>query len=385
MKNKKYMCLVGLVSIIVIFASCAKSFTQDKDNALNNIYGEFVKNNLYEIYVSERDLRGSDEDYIFSGKEIEYFLADVTGDSQNDLIVSCADMSVMYVYSIVEDKVECVWGDSGGCEGQNLNLVKYKDRYYIYLERTSSVDGFLTKLLHFDSYTKDEKIMHYRKIIYNEDGTPSEFIVDGQKAKEKYEVFLEDISFCDEEFLSYFDFVEKYASIKEVKREESYNVNCYVKNVDLDERKIEIVPTLEISYDEYMKAITSNKVINMNNEIFSIDNSDVDEVGYCYLWDSSGTSYTFLEPTKENEKSIIYKYMKKDSIILEMNNDLKIRYGVLGFDNMDKPIGYESAGRKILYTPDEYFPNFREYTFGYYYRAEIENGKLHVLNDMFHP
>ncbi|MBQ7096682.1 MAG: hypothetical protein IJN96_01250 [Clostridia bacterium] len=185
--------------------------------------------------------------------------------------------------------------------------------------------------------------------------------------------------------LSDVDFIEKNSSAKEIDRKESYSINCFVKNVDLEKRKIEIVPALEISYDEYMKAITSNKVINMNNETFSIDNSTADEDGCCFLRDSSGASYTFFEPTRDNEKSIVYKYMKKDSVVLEMSDELEIRYGVLGFDNTGKPTGYETAGRKMSYTPDEYFPNLREYTFGYYYKAEIENGKLNVLNDMYHP
>lgn len=168
----------------------------------------------------------------------------------------------------------------------------------------------------------------------------------------------------------------------------TYNVYCYFEDVDymqcLKNKKIKLIPAMEITYKQYKNALENNNNVILDGKAFTIDTSMVEDYGYACLEDEFN-SYPFVEPDEFNYNvSVVENYLNKNPIEVAISDDLMIRYGVLGYDKSNEPYGYESSGRKVVYTADEYFQHFEEYSFNTYYRATISNGKLTILDVMYH-
>ena len=152
----------------------------------------------------------------------------------------------------------------------------------------------------------------------------------------------------------------------------------------LKNKKIKLIPAMEITYRQYKNALENNNNVILDGKSFTIDTSMIEDYGYAFLEDEFN-SYLFVEPDEFNYNvSVVEDYMNKKPIEVSISDNLMIRYGVLGYDKSNEPYGYESLGRKVMYTADEYFQHFEEYSFHTYYRATITNGELTILDVMYH-
>ncbi len=162
-------------------------------------------------------------------------------------------------------------------------------------------------------------------------------------------------------------------------------LNCYLDDINYPKStKIKIIPATEITYEEYDAAMNTNKKISLDGKQYLIDDSTAD-YGYIKLA-GEHENYSFTEPDQEHwPSSVIESYTGREPIVVDISDNLIIRYGVLGYDSSNDPYGYESLGRNTVLTASEYFPHFEEYSFGSYYRATIKNGKLIILDVLYHP
>lgn len=165
--------------------------------------------------------------------------------------------------------------------------------------------------------------------------------------------------------------------------------NCYIRDVNLDENEICIIPAAEITYAEYTNAMNTDKLFELNGETMSI----VKENGFLYndfglieLYDATGTAYSFYEPSEDYPVSVIDWYLGNTPVKVKMSDDFAVRYGVSGlYDENGEPTDYETCDREKRYTAEEYFPYFAEYSMGSIYKAVIKNNQLEFLDVVFKP
>jgi len=222
---------------------------------------------------------------------------------------------------------------------------------------------------------RDEIMVDYAPI----DGLYSSYILKGEldgdnpagDAKEMLEKLIEEFK------------TGKNVSYGEMKDSEVY---CYIKDIDVDNSEIVVVPAEKITYDEYEKAFNSDKIINVNGEDMSIQLDEVlyEEYGIAYLYRMPWFEYQFYVPTEEYPESIIEGYLGNKPVKLKLSDEAKVRYGVLGYDETGEVNGYETLERNEEYSVSEYKAHYAEYSMGSYYKAVIENNEVVCLDVMYH-
>ena len=161
---------------------------------------------------------------------------------------------------------------------------------------------------------------------------------------------------------------------------------CYIRNINLSDNEIELIPAASINYEEYNNAINSDKMFTLNGETMSIQLDDFlySEYGIAHLYQMPSFEYQFYVPTEDYPTSVIEGYIGNTPIKVKMSSDLKIRYGVSGEYDIDgTPMGYETLGRNQEYSISEYITHFAEYNMGSYYKAVIKNNELEFLDVMY--
>ena len=169
-----------------------------------------------------------------------------------------------------------------------------------------------------------------------------------------------------------------------IKDDEFY---CYIRNISLTEGKIDLIPVEYISYDEFKKAIDGDRIVTVNGEEMSIKTDDLYEYKkllIARLYAMPWFEYIFDVPTEENPDSIIEGYMGNNTVKVKISKDLKIRYGVLGYNEDGTPSDYETLGRNQEYKVEEYLPHFAEFGMGSYYKATVKNGEIVYLDVLYH-
>jgi len=181
------------------------------------------------------------------------------------------------------------------------------------------------------------------------------------------------------------DFKKSETSIKYDKTTDG-EFFCCIRNINLSDNEIELIPVASITYEEYNDAINADKMFTLNEETMSIQLDDFlySEYGIAHLYQMPSFEYQFYVPTEEYPTSVIEGYIGNTPVKVKMSNDLKIRYGVSGAYNTDgTPNDYETLGRNKEYTMSEYLPHFAEYSMNSYYKAIIKNNKLVFLDVMY--
>lgn len=161
---------------------------------------------------------------------------------------------------------------------------------------------------------------------------------------------------------------------------------CYIKNIDLENDEITLIPVASITYEEYEDARNSEGLVTVNGEEMSIqtDENSYQEFGEVQLFQMPWFEYWFNPPTAESPISIIRGYRGNTPVKVKMSKNLKIRYGVDGeYDADGNPIGYETLEREKEYSMEEYISHYAEYNMHSYYKAVIENDEIIYL-DVFY-
>ena len=160
---------------------------------------------------------------------------------------------------------------------------------------------------------------------------------------------------------------------------------CYIKDINIANNEIALIPVANITYEEYTNAMDSDKIITVNGEDMSIqiDENLYNELGIASLFHMPWFEYRFNVPTEENSTSVIEGYRGNAPLKVKMSDDLKIRYGVTGYDAEGEPVGYETLGRNQEYTVSEYLAHFAQYNMGSYYKVTIKNNELVLLDVLY--
>lgn len=163
--------------------------------------------------------------------------------------------------------------------------------------------------------------------------------------------------------------------------------DCYVRNVDLENKEIELFPAAHITYEEFEIIKDSKELYTINDENFALhlDEFLYNELGIATFHSMPIYEYQFNVPNEENEKSVIEKYTGNKPVKLKFSENFKVRYGVLGYDENGNPTDYESIGGKESFTADEYFPHFAEYEMLNYCKAVVQNNEIICLDVLYHP
>ena len=176
MKNKILAVLMGVMLVSMYGCSYeeaapantpvqATSQPKESGKERKKAYYKYAVNCLQEIPVPEelKELGIYIEKYV--GSDIKYFMADVTGDGKDELIVDCGEGALMEAYSYRDGEVRYDGSVIGGGVGaKSAWLTKIDGKYYIEEQSSSSSTGFLTKLYQFRDDIADPTIVHHASI-----------------------------------------------------------------------------------------------------------------------------------------------------------------------------------------------------------------------------
>ena len=182
------------------------------------------------------------------------------------------------------------------------------------------------------------------------------------------------------------DEFRKSGTAEEAGSLENEEFYCYIKNIDMANKEITLIPAAKISYEEYAKAMNNSGFHTLNGETMVIQENEamVSEQGVSTLYAEPGIEYQFSPPAPGGVPSVISGYIGMPPVKAKISNNLKVRYGVLGeYDENGEPTGYESLGRETELTINDYVSKYATYTMGSYFKAYVKGGKLVIL-DVFY-
>lgn len=176
-----------------------------------------------------------------------------------------------------------------------------------------------------------------------------------------------DISYQVKELFKKWENNKNLNTSNEIKNRDFY---CYIHNVNFENNKIELIPATEITLEDYTKAMSSDKIVNINGEDFSIqfDENLYKELGFAYLYQMPWFHYQFNVPTENHPSTVIKGYTNQTPILAEFDKDFMV-------DGFTKNNMSEYTQVPI----SDYFKEFAQNYNGGYYKAQIENGKLTYL------
>lgn len=221
--------------------------------------------------------------------------------------------------------------------------------------------------------TRDSIMKDYE---YVENGFDSSYFIRGEYVREYVESAVRDLNELLRDFRN-----GKSKTVLTEFAVENGEILCYVRSIMGDENKIQLVPAFEMEYDKYITCIEYDELYPINGDEGKLQ---FDENGEPFLYQMPYSTYYFDIPTEEKPTSILEGYFGNEPVTVEFDKNTKIRYGVLGYDDNGEPIGYESLGRENVYSVDEYFEHFAEYSMNSYYKATVKDGKLVWLDVLYH-
>lgn len=179
---------------------------------------------------------------------------------------------------------------------------------------------------------------------------------------------MSDISSAVNELIEEWENSNKILTIShEIKDKDFY---CYIHNVNLENNQIELIPATEITFEDYTKAMASDRLVNINGEDFSIqfDENLYNEYGIAYLHQMPWFDYKFDVPTENYPSAVIEGCTSRTPLRVKFDEDFKV-------DSFTKNDMSEYTQVPVL----NYFEEFAQNYNGGYYKAQVENGKLTYL------
>ena len=150
-------------------------------------------------------------------------------------------------------------------------------------------------------------------------------------------------------------------------------VPCYVRNVDLEKMEIELVPMTAISYEQYIKAMESDRIVELEGEMFIIqyDGQLTEDTDLLTLFGLPGQHYAFYEPTAEKPVSVIHNMRKKAPVKLKISKDIEFVT--------------EASSEVCSMAIDDYFSNYAVNYNGGYYSATVADNEVVELKLNYRP
>jgi len=148
-------------------------------------------------------------------------------------------------------------------------------------------------------------------------------------------------------------------------------VECYIRNINVKDNEIELVPVEKISYEEYKNAVDNNGTYKINGESASIENVNLYD-GNVYMMPHY--SYYFEIPQNPGEESVIESYFGNKPFKVKMSEDFKIIYE-----------NFLSENCLEEYSIEEYLPMYAARKMNNYTVAQIDNGVISSLKILYHP
>ena len=142
---------------------------------LENYY-HYAVNNALDDMMHFANCTGSFTSYDITQNDLRFYLADLSGDGQNEIIITDCNESLYIVYTFVNNEVKKIYETVNGFMGTGAWLTEYNGEFYMVNESFSSGTGFRISLLQFDSLTKEVVEKHHMcmQFEYIEDGVPAE-------------------------------------------------------------------------------------------------------------------------------------------------------------------------------------------------------------------
>lgn len=179
---------------------------------------------------------------------------------------------------------------------------------------------------------------------------------------------MSDISSAAEELIEEWENSNKILNISHELTDKDFY--CYIHNVNFENNQIELIPATEITFEDYTKAMASDKLLNINGEDFSIqfDENLYNEYKIAYLHQMPWFDYKFDVPTENYPSAVIEGYTNQTPLLVKFDDAFKVD----GFIKEDM-----SEYKQIPIS--SYFEEFAQNYNGGYYKAQVENGKLTYL------
>jgi len=154
---------------------------------------------------------------------------------------------------------------------------------------------------------------------------------------------------------------------------------CYIRDVDLEKKEIELIPAATITADEYKKAMESDKLVKINGEEMSIqiDEFALKEYGIVGLHRMPDITHTFYEPSEHNPESVVRGYMGNAPVKVSIGDDLMVKCGLCRTPALEQLCG------KSSHTSEEFFGNYAALSNKNYYKALVKDGVLKELNQIY--
>ena len=267
-------------------------------------------------------------------------------------------------FGIYRNKVtgeKAIINSIGAPDGEDVfDIIIYNGNEFVIKDEAvkeySDDNGFI----HWEIAEKRDLIM--QKYQYENETIISHCLLRGEYGE------MSDISSAVEELIEEWENSNKILTIShEIKDKDFY---CYIHNVNLENNQIELIPATEITFEDYTKAMDSDRLVNINGEDFSIqfDENLYNEYGIAYLHQMPWFDYKFDVPTENYPSAVIEGYTNQTPILVKFDGDFKV-------DSFTKNDMSEYTQVPVL----NYFEEFAQNYNGGYYKAQVENGKLTYL------
>ncbi len=153
-------------------------------------------------------------------------------------------------------------------------------------------------------------------------------------------------------------------------------VECYIRNINMAEKEIELIPVSKITYEEFEKAKSNGGAFRLNNEDAKIiwNNENIYDAEVYMM---PGFSYYFEAPLDPGDESLISEYFGNKPFKVKMGEDFRIIY---------EPA--ELLGNPLMkdeYSMEEYLPQYASLKMLNCCVAQISDEEISSLKILYHP